>query len=294
LKKDCRNSPLNRFRDTLVAAAKIIKDQGIASLAAQSIEKIQKMEFTVIGPSQDSQPYLIQRSKYEETWDRLSDTLDNAKMSVVGYTDEDELHRQGGRNADFVEKCVWIRPSDVVLEIGCGIGRIGKILAPHCSKWVGTDISANMIRHAAQRLKDLNNVELIKLSKVGLKEIRNESVDVVYCTVVFMHLYEWDQYTYVKEAYRVLSPGGRCYFDNLDITSKMGWKVFTDGLLFDIDKRPAQLSMISTGEELETYAMKAGFSDIKIHRWDDARVAVTGVKLPLASSSGVRSEKFQK
>jgi len=289
LKKDPGKSFLNRFRDTLVAAARITKDQGIASLVAQSIEKIQKRDFTVIDPSVYSKQYQIQeRSKYEETWNSVSDTLDNAKMSVVGYTNEDEIHRQGVRNADFVEKCVQIRPSDVVLEIGCGIGRIGKILAPRCSKWMGTDISANMIRHAAQRLKDLNNVELIKLSKVGLKEIRDESVDVVYCTVVFMHLYEWDRYTYVKEAHRVLTPGGRCYFDNLDITSKIGWKVFTDGLLLDIDKRPARLSMISTGEELETYAMKAGFSDIKIHRWDDARVAVTGVKLPLASSSGVR------
>src|SRR5208337_2453833 len=122
-----------------------------------------------------SQPYLIQeRSKYEETWNRLSDTLDNAKMNVAGYTDEDELHRQGIHTADVLEKCVGIRPSDVMLEIGCGIGRVGKILAPRCSKWIGTDISANMLRHAAQRLKDLNNVGLIKLSKVGLKEIRDE------------------------------------------------------------------------------------------------------------------------
>ena len=242
--------------------------------------------------TQDRQPYLIhERSKYEETWDLLSDTLDNAKMSVAGYTCEDELRRQGIHTADVLEKCVGIRPSDVVLEIGCGIGRVGKILAPRCSKWIGTDISTNMIRHAAERLKDLDNVGLIKLSKVGLKEIRDESVDVVYCTVVFMHLYEWDRYTYVREAYRVLTPGGRCYFDNADITSKTGWKVFTDGLLRDIDKRPAHLSMISTGEELETYAIKAGFSDIKIHRWDDAWVAVTGVKPRLASPSGKRRTK---
>jgi ubiquinone/menaquinone biosynthesis C-methylase UbiE len=199
-------------------------------------------------------------------------------MNVAGYTDEDELHRQGIHTADVLEKFVGIRPSDVVLEIGCGIGRVGKVLAPRCSKWIGTDISVNMLRHAAQRLKDLENVSLIKLTKVSLKEIRDETIDVVYCTVVFMHLYEWDRYTYVKEAYRVLTPGGRCFFDNLDIASKTGWKTFTEGLQLDIDKRPANLSMTSTGEELETYAIKAGFSDIKIHRWDDAWVAVTGVK----------------
>lgn len=189
------------------------------------------------------------------------------------------------RKRTFLEKYVGIKPSDVVLEIGCGIGRVGKILAPRCSKWLGTDISANMLRYAAQRLKGLDNVRLIKLSKVGLKEIMEESVDVVYCTVVFMHLYEWDRYTYVKEAYRVLSPGGRCFFDNVDITSTLGWGIFTAGLEWDIDKRPAHSSMISTGEELETYCIKAGFSDIKIHRWDDKWVAVTGVKPPIISQS---------
>ncbi len=34
--------------------------------------------------------------------------------------------------------------------------------------------------------------------------------------------------------------------------------------------------MLSSGDELQTYAERAGFHDVRVHRWDDAWVAVTG------------------
>ena len=103
-------------------------------------------------------------------------------------------------------------------------------------------------------------------------------MDLVYCTVVFMHLYEWDRFRYVKEAWRVLRPGGRCYFDNIDLTSTNGWKVFEDSNAYRPDERPAYLAMTSTADELRTYGIRAGFDRVETHRWDDAWVALTGVK----------------
>jgi ubiquinone/menaquinone biosynthesis C-methylase UbiE len=125
----------------------------------------------------------------------------------------------------------------------------------------------------------LDNVELVELSAVGLQEIPDNSVDVVCGTVVFMHLYEWDRYQYVREAFRVLKSAGRCFFDNIDITSNHGGEVFMQGFSIPIEQRPAHLSMISTGEELHTCATRAGFSEVRVHRWGDARVGVTGVKM---------------
>jgi ubiquinone/menaquinone biosynthesis C-methylase UbiE len=221
---------------------------------------------------------LEHRSRYKATWEHLSSTFGHAKMAVAGTTDEDELDRSGSHTVEILERLVGINPSDVILEIGCGVGRVGKLLSPRCLKWIGTDISSSMLKYAAKRLKGLKNVELVELGAVGLKEVDANSVDVVYCTVVFMHLYEWDRYTYVQEAFRVLRPGGRCFFDNVDITSSHGWKVFMEGCSYDIERRPAHLSMVSTGEELQTYLLRAGFKDIRVHRWDDAWVGVTGIK----------------
>lgn len=222
---------------------------------------------------------LENRSDYKNTWEELASTLERAKMAVTGHDDtEDELDRSGSYTVDILDRLVGISPSDVVLEIGCGVGRVGKVLSPKCLKWIGTDISSSMVRHAAQRLKGAGNVELVELSTVGLREFSGNSVDLVYCTVVFMHLYEWDRYTYVREAFRVLKPGGRCFFDSVDLTLTHGWKVFMDGCAWDMNERPAHLSMASTGEELQTYALRAGFKDVKVHRWDDTWVGVTGIK----------------
>lgn len=221
---------------------------------------------------------LEHRSNYKATWQHLSSTFDHAKMAVAGYTDEDELDRSGSHTVEVLDRLVGIHPSDIVLEIGCGVGRVGKLVSPKCLKWIGADISRSMLQYAAKRLKGLENVELLELSTVGLVEVPDDSIDVVYSTVVFMHLYEWDRYRYVLEAFRILRPGGRCFFDNVDITSDHGWKVFMEGCSFDINRRPAHLSMASTGEEMQTYALRAGLRDVKVHRWDDAWVGVTGIK----------------
>ena len=222
---------------------------------------------------------LKDRSDYKSTWNHLAANQQEAANYVAGHgTVEEELNHTGQHTVEILDRFIGIKPDDIILEIGCGVGRVGKLLSRRCSKWIGVDISERMLHFASQRLKGLDNIELVELSTAGLKEIPDSSVNVVYCTVVFMHLYEWDRYKYVEESFRVLRPGGRCFFDNVDITSDHGWQVFTEGYKYTPGNRPAQLSMVSTGDELETYARKAGYCNIRIHRWDSAWVGVTGVK----------------
>src|SRR5438477_5702108 len=75
-------------------------------------------------------------------------------------------------------------------------------------------------------IKGLSNVELVEISGYNLSGVADASVDVVYCTVVFMHLECWDRYNYVSEAFRALRPRGRIYVDNINLCSEGGWKVF--------------------------------------------------------------------
>lgn len=220
----------------------------------------------------------VPRSAYKTTWEQLGANEQDAKMFVASSVDEDQFAESAATTVAVLEQKVGILPTDVVLEIGCGVGRVGRVVAPRCRQWIGTDISSGMIGHATRRLADLRNVRFVELHDVGLAGIPDASVDVVYCTVVFMHLYEWDRYRYVQEAHRVLRPGGRCYFDNVDITSAHGWKVFTDSASYPPAERPAYLPMTSSADELRTYATRAGFAQVAVHQWDDAWVAVTGVR----------------
>jgi SAM-dependent methyltransferase len=122
-----------------------------------------------------------------------------------------------------------------------------------------------MLRLAGRRLLGLPNVRLQEISGYDLRPVPDNSVDMVYITVVFMHLEEWDRYNYVLEAKRVLKPGGRFYCDNVDLASSAGWAQFEESRShFKPHERPAQISKCSTKPEIEAYLRHAGFADIRV------------------------------
>ncbi len=219
-----------------------------------------------------------ERSAYKKVWDGQTGDIELASLAVAGHTDEATMDLTARSFIDTLRDTVGLDANDLVLEIGCGIGRVGKVLSGQCLHWFGADISGGMLRHAATRLKGIPNARLVELSTVGLQEFPAEAFDLVYCTIVFMHLFEWDRYRYVEEAFRVLRPGGRCYFDNYPLDSKQGWDVFTARARYPINRRPAHISMASTREELSVYLSKAGFEAVRVHDLPNDLIAATGRK----------------
>jgi len=219
----------------------------------------------------------IARSQYKKVWSALSTTEDQAKLHVIGVTEEAALQATGEETLMFLKDSVGIEKDDVVLEIGCGIGRVGKFVAPLCQKWIGCDVASNMLALAAERLKDLSNVELVEISGYNLSGVPDASVDVVYCTVVFMHLESWDRYNYISEAFRVLRAGGRIYVDNINLCSDGGWKVFETHRAFSPVNRPPHMTQNSTPQEIETYLKRAGFDDVRM-RTDEDWIRAWGIK----------------
>lgn len=200
---------------------------------------------------------------YKTVWNALSTTESDALMHVAGYTDEARLDLTAGQTLDQLREKIGIRADDAYLEIGCGVGRVGRRLAPLVREWIGCDVSGNMIEHARLRLEGVQNIRLVELPASDLSPIEDNSVDAVYCTIVFMHLQEWDRWTYVKEAHRVLKPGGRFFCDNINLASRQGWELFLASAAFPVMARPAHLSRCSTVPEIETFLRKAGFSDVR-------------------------------
>ena len=207
----------------------------------------------------------LSRAEYAEVWNNVAHTEAEAQIAVAGYTSGSKKWRE---TADYfvqniLEKTVGIKKTDTILEIGAGVGRVGEVLAPKCRQWIGADVSAKMLSYLDNRLSQLSNVKSIELNGYDLSPIASESLDVVYSHVVFMHIDEWERYSYIKEGLRVLKPGGRMYVDNYNLLSDDGWDFFLKNLNeYHPLRRPPNISKSSTPQELRAYFERAGFENI--------------------------------
>ena len=219
----------------------------------------------------------VQRQNYGRIWDSVSSSPEAARIAVAGYESLGAFRESGQTTADSIALFTKLAPHESCLDVGCGTGRVALYMAPKCRAITVADVSKNMLDHARQTLSSLANVEARLLNGFDLTGIDDASIDVAYCTTVFMHLDEWDRYRYVKEMYRVLRPGGRAYFDGYSLLGDDGWRIFGELSTIESGHRPANISKSSTPDELRTYAERVGFQDIEV-RLNETYVSVVGRK----------------
>ncbi len=211
----------------------------------------------------------LHRSQYSAVWDSLGLTSDGAAFAATGYSDQSSLQISGKKVAARIAVAISLKASDDVLEIGCGVGRVGWAVAPQCRSWIGCDISKAMLSHAQRRLAGLSNVRLVHLHEAKLGEIPHSSVDIVYCTNMLAHLDPMERWQYVMEAFRVLRPSGRLYVDTIALDSPEGWAMLANNL----DQRRGgveapYIPIPSTAEELISYSNRAGFAASRTEQRD--------------------------
>ena len=161
---------------------------------------------------------------YREAWNRRAHDRQAALLAVDGSASEDIVRLTGAFSARQVSTALDLQQSDAVLELGCGVGRIGNEIAPKCARWVGCDISSNMIDVARQRLNSHDNVDFMQLQRTSLHGLETDSFDKAYCVAVFCHMDKEDMFLYLQELARVVKPGGCVYFETWNLAHPVGWK----------------------------------------------------------------------
>jgi ubiquinone/menaquinone biosynthesis C-methylase UbiE len=124
------------------------------------------------------------------------------------WTDE-EFYELGADWLDFERvwrQTVGYEPG-TVLEIGCGAGRITRMLAGTFAKVIATDVSSDMIEYARSRIKN----EKIEWQETDgdILPAADNSLDAVFSCHVFQHFpSNTVQLQMFKEINRVLKPSG--------------------------------------------------------------------------------------
>jgi SAM-dependent methyltransferase len=227
----------------------------------------------------------LRRSQYSAVWDSLSMTSDGAAFAATGFSDESSLQTSGKQVATRIAVAISLKASDDVLEIGCGVGRVGWAIAPKCRSWIGCDISKTMLSHAQRRLAGLSNVRFVHLHEGNLGEIPDASLDVVYCTNMLAHLDQMDRWQYVMEAHRILRPSGRLYIDTVALDSPEGWAMLSNNLEQRRNGVEAPyIPISSSSDELFAYGNRAGFAATRTEQRDSLLI-VTAVKEATANNS---------
>src|SRR3954470_6961042 len=108
---------------------------------------------------------------------------------------------------------VALQPDWLVVEIGCGVGRLTRVIAERAGSVRALDVSAEMLAIARAKNAHLENVTWIEGNGTTLAGIEDASADLVLSHVVFQHIPDPAiTLGYVTEIGRVLRPGGWAAF----------------------------------------------------------------------------------
>lgn len=108
-----------------------------------------------------------------------------------------------------------------LLEIGCGIGRMTGHLAEIFGEVHAADVSREMVQQARVRLAHLPNVTVHETSGYDFADLPDDFFDVVFSAYVFQHVPDTEVIrSNIRDAYRVLRPGGIFKFQTSGIASE--------------------------------------------------------------------------
>jgi SAM-dependent methyltransferase len=192
--------------------------------------------------------------KMREDWNRRAS--ENARHYVqderTDWTDRD-FFRSGEINVaklvmtDMPRICGPAKsPLDLsMVEIGCGVGRMTRMLARIFADVAALDVSDEMAARARANTADLPNVTVLLGDGATLQPLASDSYDFVFSFIVFQHIPSFTVIaSYCEEAYRVLRPGGLFKFQ---VQGRTSWRQRPQDTWWGCPVSPSQARMLARG-----------------------------------------------
>lgn len=166
-----------------------------------------------------------------------------------------------------------LRDGQYLVDVGCGSGRLAEPLskAMRNMKYLGIDIIPELLEHARSLVSD-PAYRFERAEGLNIQE-RDGVADMACFFSLMTHLLHEQSYIYLKEALRVLKPGGKAVFSFLEFRVEDHWNVFKVNME-DIgpDGMPGalHLNMFMSRDMIEAWQQRLPMRIDELHSGDEA------------------------
>ena len=178
-----------------------------------------------------------------------------AMDQILNISDPETFEEAGRYDAERLRP--YISPADAVVDLGCGIGRVTRYVAPLCREIWAVDVSETMLRFARERLAELPNVRFLVGRGTSLPELETGSIDFVYSLLTLQHVEREHAFRLLREVRRVLREGGRAFLTFPNLLSDEYLQAFLHSVDVDEVGNPAR-ARFYTPQEVERLLPPAG------------------------------------
>lgn len=180
----------------------------------------------IVPGSSEEIPETITEAAKKQHWQKIWDEAYNQPVE-----EQDPTFHIGGWNDSYTGKSLpaapvqeWVertverilsKQPKRVLEIGCGTGLLLFRIAPHCTHYCGTDISAEAVRHIQQQVEESSLSRSVTLHQTAadvLEGVGSEPFDKIVINSVIQYFPSIDYLVRVLESAVKLVRDGGCIF----------------------------------------------------------------------------------